>query len=114
MIPFGVFLIGLAFLHYARERDFKTITSAWEKLLEQRDREFEIVADRWYALRNLPPSNVEMSTEYAARQEAQRQADEERKNLGPKPTRIGPIDSATLAMELEHRRKQKAAEQQIQ
>lgn len=112
-IPFITFGLGVlitagvaALIYFQRERDFKSTTAAWSRLLNTRDGEYVTLADRAFASRNLPPSKVDANAEYEEQREAERIAAAERAERGEKPSRKGPLDRAQLQAVMDARREQ--------
>jgi hypothetical protein len=112
-IPFIAFGLGVlitagvaTLIYLQRERDFKTLIAVWAELLGTRDGEYTTLADRAFVIRNLPPSKVDANAEYEERKEAERIVAAERAERGPKPSRIGPLDSAQLEATMKARREQ--------
>jgi len=114
-VPLITFIAGLAvagtlawLIFRQRERDFKSATDAYARLLGIRDGEYTTLADRSFITRNLPPSKVDANAEYEERAQREREAAAERKN-NPKPHRIGAVDSAQLEAVMKARQKRDSA-----
>ena len=111
MNPLIVFILGLAvagvlawLIFRQRERDFKSATDAYARLLDKRDDEYTTLLDRAFILRNLPPSKVDANAEYEERAQKEREAAARRAEQGAMPSRIGPLDSAQLQATMNARR----------
>lgn len=81
---------------------FQDTIAAYKRLLDQRDAEYTVLADRSYAMKNIPPSGVDLTAAYEERREEQREKKAiSRQNGGPiKSARPhGPVDRMQLEME---------------
>jgi hypothetical protein len=86
---------------------YRDTIAAYQRLLDQRDAEYTALADRSFAMKNVPPSGVDMTAVYEERREEQREKKAiERQNGGPVrgPQPRGPVDRAQLEMEASRRR----------
>lgn len=96
LVVVGAFCLRDYFIKQA----FQSTIDAYNRLLERRDEEYKVLADRSFALKNLAPSDVNLAAVYQERREDQRQREIERVNGGAlrNPHRHGPVDKAQEEM----------------
>ena len=111
----GILVVGVPSIVtlLIRERTFRKAADAYERILDRADKDLQAAReslssymDRWYAAKNLPPSEVNMSAQYQERRAEERKRTEERRNQPPRPHAIGPADAAQDEMEQAVRRGQ--------